>query len=167
MVSRFPPACFFFFLLLGGCASSPSWKEVKLPAALPEDDAWLLAEAAAQACDFTLDERLSDPGEGEMVSLWKERLAPFGKGFRLKLHVRLRPGESGKVEALDFYVERQVNQSMESPFSPRPEDWGGGGRDPGTEALFETHLATRLRRFLRSGWKDGKNTPKEGLFPGR
>ncbi len=158
---------FFLFLLLGGCASTPSWKEVAFPGPMAKEDAWFLAGAAAEACGFTTDERASDPEEGEMVSLWKERLAPFGKGYRLKLHVRLRPEEDGRVKRLEFYVERQVNESMENPFSPRPEDWGGGGRDPGMEALFETHLATRLRQFFPPGWKREGKSPKGGVFPGR
>ena len=156
----------FAGLLLGGCAS-PSWKEVRFPSPLAREDAWLLADAAARACDFLPDARNSDPCRGEMVTLWKERLAPFGKGYRLKLHVRLLPPEEKEAKGLEFYVERQVNTSMESPFAPKPEDWGGGGQDPRAEALFETHLAARLRRFYGNTWGEGGKRPKNHLFPGR
>ncbi len=155
------------FLLLGGCAAGPSWKEVGFPSPLQKGDAWFLAGAAAKAAGFSMDERISDPDEGEMVSLWKERLAPFGKGYRLKLHLRFLPPGERTVKGLEFYVERQVNQSMEHQFSPQPEDWGDGGQDPEAEALFETHLATRIRQIFSPRWKKGEKPPKKGVFPGR
>jgi len=155
------------FLLFGSCAAGASWKEIPFPKPLPRAEAVLLAEASAEACDFQVDRMESDPSGGEIVTLWKERLAPFGKGHRLKLHVRLQPGEEGKVRGLEFYVERQVNESMEAPFAPRPEDWGNGGQDPGAEALFETHVATRLRSYFQGSWKGGEKPPKRSLFPDR
>ncbi len=98
--------------------------------------------------EFPLNRKGIDRGRRRIVTGWRVRPMPFGRGRRSRGVLEVLPGEGGAYE-IRFHVDLESYGDMATPLAPKEEGWEDSGQDREAEKRLLYHLRSRLSRWQR------------------
>ena len=142
-------------ILTGGCLTGGDYVRVDVENGQFED-LWNQFVRIAQTNGCMPNPSETDRGQRVYVSAWIENPAPFGKGFRTRLHARFnRPEDQTKGWVLEFYVQRQIVDDFANSWEPAEDDWSDEGQDVQRQRILlaQTRLAYGLELGMKADYR--------------
>ena len=153
-MKRLQTTLFLLAPMFGGCLAvdKPQWTPVEVPLC-STTRLWEISRLAMQKNGFPVVHRGFDPKTKTAVSGWRKDLHPFkGHGYRERMYVRYKSGESPGTLTLGVRVEMQINDNLAKPLDPSYAEW--------IPAPDNTNRAKVVLQYIRSLLGDQLNIGK-------